>query len=93
LSQDTVDAEVIEHRFVGPNFVVVRLNDGTECKLIVEVRVCKAKDQRNPDGTPQYLMSWTVMPSWKTPVGTKIKVPRPPVPAQGTKPPDQRITQ
>jgi len=93
MSQELVDAEVVEHKFVGPNFVIIRLNDGTECKLQIDARVAKVKDARNPDGTPQYIINWNVLPSFKNPVGTKVKVPRPPVPSGNTKPPDARLAQ
>ncbi len=94
MNQDTVDAEVIEHKFVGPNFVIVRVLDGFECKLYVDVRVSKFKDQRSPDGTPMLNIAWNVLPSWKAPAGAKLKLPRPPIPTQqAPKIPDPRVTQ
>jgi hypothetical protein len=93
LSSEMVDAEVVKYGWVGPNFVIIRLQDGTECRLQIDARVSRVKDARNPDGTPQYIINWNVLPSFKNPVGTKIKVPRPQAPTQNTKPPDQRLAQ
>lgn len=92
MSEEMVDAEVIEHKFVGPNFVIARLADGTECKLTIEVRAVRYKDGRNPDGTPMYNVSWNVLPSWKTPVGRVVKVPKPQVPSEvANKTQDKRL--
>jgi hypothetical protein len=92
MSQEMVDAEVLEHKFVGPNFVIVRLPDGTECKLTVEVRAVKIKDQKNLDGTPMYNIIWNVLPAWKVRAGQVVRVPKPTVHVEGTnKTQDKRI--
>jgi len=90
MSGELVDAEVIDYNFVGTNFVIVRLSDGTECKLTVDVVAIRLKDQKNPDGTPIYNVNWNVLTSWKLPHGRIIKVPKPQLPQQ-PKPQDTRL--
>ncbi len=87
---ELVDAEVIDYKFVGANFVIVRLTDGTECKLTVDVVAARLKDQKNPDGTPAYNLRWNITPSWKPPRGLILKVAKPQMPQQ-PKPQDRRI--
>jgi hypothetical protein len=86
-----VDAEVVEHKFIGPNFVIVRLPDGTEAKLTVNVIASRIKDQKNPDGTPIFNITANITTSLKFPTGRTIKVPKPQIPQQ-VKPPDKRIS-
>lgn len=88
---ELVDAEVVEHRFVGQDFVIVRLPDGVECKITLVVVASRVKDQKNPDGTPIFNLTASPMFSFKQPVGKVIKVPKPQI-SPRTKPQDRRIT-
>jgi hypothetical protein len=90
MSQEMVDAEIVEHKFVGPDFLIIRLPDGTNCKLTANVTVSRIKDQKNPDGTPIFNISANITTSLKFATGRTIKVPKPQLPQQ-VKPPDQRI--
>jgi len=90
MSQEMVDAEIVEHKFVGPDFVIVRLPDGTEAKLTANVIVSRIKDQKNPDGTPIFNITANISTSLKFAPGRTIKVPKPQVP-QEVKAQDKRV--
>lgn len=90
MSQEMVDAEVVEHKFVGPNFVIIRLPDGIEAKLTVSATVSKLKEQKNPDGTPIFNITANITTNLKFPAGRMIKVPKPQVPQQ-PKAQDKRV--
>ena len=79
---ELVDAEIVEHKFVGPDFVIVRLPDGTEAKLTVNIVASRIKDQKNPDGTPIFNVNANVSITFKFPTGRAIKVPKPQIPTQ-----------
>ncbi len=70
----SVEAEIVDFKYVGPNFIMVRLVDGVTCKLTINVEMARIKDQRNADGTPAYHVRWKVLPSWTLHCGMKIKV-------------------
>lgn len=76
MSEELVDAIIVAHKFVGPDFVIVRLEDGTEIKITINCQVVKAKDEKNPDGTPKYHFNINVTPTVKPPIGKTIKVPK-----------------
>jgi hypothetical protein len=76
MSDELVDAIVVAHKFVGPDFVIVRLEDGTELKITLNCEVLKAKDQKNPDGSPKYHTNIGFNVAVKAPVGKTVKVPK-----------------
>lgn len=76
MAEQLVDAIVVEHKFVGPDFVILRLEDGTELKITLNCDVLKAKDQKNEDGTPQYHANINFNIAVKAPAGRTLKVPK-----------------
>jgi len=84
------DAEVVEHKFIGPDFVIVRLPDGTEAKLTVNVIASRIKDQKNDDGTPIFNITANIATTLKFAAGRTIKVPKPQLP-QKVKAQDKRV--
>lgn len=90
MSGEMVDAEVVEHKFIGPNFVIIRLPDGTECKLTISVTTSRIKDQKGQDGSPIYNIASNISLSWKLAAGRTIKVPKPQLPQQ-IKAQDKRV--
>lgn len=90
MSQEMIDAEIVDHKFIGPDFIIVRLPDGTEAKITVNVIASRIKDQKNPDGTPIFNITANISTSLKFATGRTIKVPKLQLPQQ-VKPPDRRI--
>ncbi len=78
MSDEFVDAIVEGHRFVGPDFVLVRLDDGTEMKITLNVEILKAKDDKSAGagGVPKYHTNINFNIAIKTPVGKTVKVPK-----------------
>jgi hypothetical protein len=76
LSDELVDAVVVDFKFVGPDFVTVRLEDGSELKITVNCEVLKLKDQKNPDGTAKYHTNINFNIAAKSPIGRTVKVPK-----------------
>ncbi len=94
MSEDLVEAEVVEARPQGSNVVMYNLADGTRVKVTVELTsVLKAVKERNQDGSPKYTANFSVNVVFLPKVGETVKVPRqqfgPPSPPQ--KPKDGRI--
>lgn len=76
MAEELVDAVVVAHKFVGPDFVIVRLEDATELKITLNCEVIKAKDQKNPDGSPKYHANINFNVAIKAPIGKTVKVPK-----------------
>jgi hypothetical protein len=76
MSDEFVDAEVVPYKFVGPDYVLVRIDDGTEMKITLNCEVLKAKDQKSPDGRPKYHANIGMNVTFKAPVGRTVKVPK-----------------
>lgn len=76
LSDEFVDAVVVSYRFVGPDFVILRMDDGTELKITLNCEVLKAKDEKTPDGTPKYHANINFNVAVKSPAGKTVKVPK-----------------
>lgn len=76
MSDELVDALVVGFEFVGPDFVIIRLDDGTEMKITLNCEVLKAKDDKTPTGTPKYHTNINFNVAVKTPVGKTVKVPK-----------------
>ena len=73
MSDEFVDAVVVGYKFVGPDFITIRLDDGTEMKITLNCEVLKAKDDRSAQ---RYHTNINFNVSVKTPVGRTVKVPR-----------------
>ena len=74
MSDELVDAVVVGSKFVGPDFVILRLDDGTEMKITINCEVLKAKDDKS--GTPKYHTNINFNVAVKPPVGKTVKVPK-----------------
>ena len=73
MSSDFVDAVVVGYKFVGPDFVTIRLDDGTEMKITLNCEVFKAKEDQ---GNPRYHTNINFNVAVKTPVGRTIRLPK-----------------
>ena len=62
------------YKFVGPDFVIIRLDDGTEMKITINCEVFKAKD--NQGTGPRYHTNINFNVTVKTSVGRTLKLPR-----------------
>jgi len=94
MTDEFVEAEVVEAKPEGSNVVMYRLGDGTRVKVTVEVTsVLKATKETNPDGSPKYTANFSVNVAFLPKAGATVRVPRqqfgPPQPPQ--KPKDDRI--
>lgn len=76
LGEELIDAIVVPYKFVGPDFVTVRLEDGTEMKITINCEVLKAKDQKNPDGSSKFHTNINFNITVKSPIGKTVKVPK-----------------
>jgi len=76
LSGEFVDAVVVGYKFVGPDFVIIRLDDGTEMKITLNCEVLRAKDDKGPSGASKYHTNINFNVAVKSPVGKTIKVPK-----------------
>ena len=76
MSDEFVDATVEGFKFVGPDFVIIRLDDGTEMKITLNCEVLKAKDDKTPTGTPKYHTNINFNIAVKPPAGKTVKVPK-----------------
>jgi hypothetical protein len=74
LSDELVDAVVEGFKFVGPDFVIIRLDDGTEMKITLNCEVFKAKDSQGTG--PKYHTNINFNVAVKTPPGRTIKLPK-----------------
>lgn len=76
LSDELVDAVVVSYKFVGPDFIILRLEDGTEMKITLTCDVLKAKDEKTPEGIPKYHTNINFNIAVKAPAGKTVKVPK-----------------
>jgi hypothetical protein len=54
-----VDAEELKFEVVGPQQIVIQIEDGTELKIFVTpAKVVKLKDVYNEEGEPSYQVKW-----------------------------------
>ena len=58
------------YKFVGPDFVIIRLDDGTEMKITINCEVFKAKDDQGTG--PRYHTNINFNVTVKTPVGRPL---------------------
>ena len=75
MSDELVDAVVVGFKFVGPDFIIIRLDDGTEMKITLNCEVLKLKDDKAPVGT-RYHTNISFNVAVKTPVGRTLKIPK-----------------
>ena len=76
MSDEFVDAIIVGYKFVGQDFVILRLDDGTEMKITLNCEVLKAKDEKTPSGIPKYHANINFNINIKSPVGKTVKVPK-----------------
>ena len=76
LGEELIDAIVVPYKVVGPDFIIVRLEDGTELKITLNCEVLKAKDQKNPDGSSKYHTNINFNIAVKSAIGRTVKVPK-----------------
>jgi hypothetical protein len=76
LTEDEVEAEVVEAKVTGSNVVMFNLTDGTRIKATVVISQVLRSKERNPDGTPKYHANVNVNLEFLQPPGKVIKVPR-----------------
>jgi hypothetical protein len=68
--QKQVDAEELTFKIVGPQEVVLDLEDGTTLKILVTpAKVVRLKDLYNEEGEPMYQVKWGTGISASVPVG------------------------
>jgi len=92
MTEDLVEAEVVEVKVVGSNVVMFNLPDGTRIRATVNIPTALKAKEANPDGSPKYNVNVNVNLEFIQPTGKTVKVPRsifgPPQPP--TKPKDTR---
>ena len=92
MTDDLIDAEVLEAKLAGSNVVMFNLTDGTRVKATVNLSTVLRAKELNPDGSPKYNANVNVNIEFLQPLGKTVKVSRsifgPPQPP--TKPKDTR---
>jgi len=93
MSEEFVEAEVVEAKPIGSNVIMYQLADGTRVKVTVEITsVLKAIKEKNPDGSPKYTANFAVNVAFLPRSGQVLRVPRHQFgPAIPQKPKDERI--
>jgi hypothetical protein len=76
LTEDQVEAEVLEAKLVGSNVVMFNLTDGTRIKATVSISTVLRSKELNPDGSPKYNANMNVHLEFLQPPGRTVKVSR-----------------
>ena len=85
MPEENVEFKILEHKLVGSDTVVFRLEDGTTVKVKVDIgRAGVATNLKNPDGSPQYNISADLRIS-VIPAGKKFFVPKSQLPQASPK--------
>ena len=93
MSEELIEAEVLEAKPVGSNVVMFNLTDETRIKATVNISTVLRSKELNPDGSHKYNANVNVNLEFLQPPGKIVKVSRsifgPPQPAAKPKDPRQ----
>jgi hypothetical protein len=76
LSEELIEAEVLEAKLVGSNVVMFNLTDETRIKATVNISTVLRSRELNPDGSHKYNANVNVNLEFLQPPGKIVKVSR-----------------